>query len=84
MAKEDTYRSVAAEAMADVLAFRGSSAFSGVVRLLDALEDCYREEMLTVKPENLLHKQGAAAQVRLLRNALVFARPDSITDLPKV
>lgn len=82
--KETVLRTKAADKLADLLAYRGNGAFTEMVALLDALDACYAEEMLTVKPEQLLYKQGAAAQVRVLRNALVSARNDVITDLPKV
>ena len=84
MNKETVLRTKAADKLADLLAYRGNGAFVELVELLDALEACYAEELLTVKPEQLLYKQGAAGQLRVLRNALVQARQDSITDLPKV
>lgn len=84
MAKEETYRAKATQALSELLDYRGSAAYGAVIHLLDALDDCYREEMLTVKPDWLLHKQGAAAQVRLIRDAMVFTPQGKITDLPKV
>ena len=84
MNKETVLRAKAADKFADLLAYRGNGAFTEMVELLDALEACYAEELLTVTVEQLRYKQGAAAQLRVLRNALVSARSDLITDLPKV
>jgi hypothetical protein len=84
MAREDEKRAALAQALADVLAYRGSAMYAETVRLLDAIEACYMEEMMSVSKEHLEFKQGAARQVRVLRNILVESRADSITDLPKV
>ena len=81
MAREDHTRAKLAQKVADVLAYKGSALFIEVVALLDAIDECYREEMLTVTPESLRYKQGAAAQARVLRNLLVDA---NTMDLPKV
>ena len=84
MVDENTARAALAEQMLDVLAYRGTDMFAQFVLLLGCIDECYREEMLTVTPDRLLYKQGAAAQVRALRNQLINSRTDSISDLPKV
>lgn len=84
MTKEIIVRAKAVDKLADLLAYRGHASFVAMVEALDALEACYAEELLTVTVEQLRYKQGAAAQLRVLRNALVSARSDLITDLPKV
>jgi len=81
MAKEDIARSKLRSALANVLEYQGSGLFVEVIGLLDAIEDCYKEELLTVPAESLRYKQGAAAQVRLLRNCMAEFNAN---DLPKV
>ena len=81
MAKEDIARAKLRAALANVIEYKGSGLFIEVIGLLDAIEDCYKEELLTVPAESLRYKQGAAAQVRILRN--ILTEPNSV-DLPKV
>ncbi len=84
MAREDIARAQLADELLNTVQYRGSDLYAQFVRLLDRIEACYCEEMLTVSVDQLRYKQGAAAQVRVLRNLLVDARTDAITDLPKV
>ncbi len=54
----------------DVRAYYGHPLYAEFVKLLGAVELCFQEELMTVAPERLLFKQGAANQVRVLRDAL--------------
>lgn len=84
MTREETTRAALASQFATVLAYRGGDQFAQIILLLDRIDDCYREEMLTVAPDKLLYKQGAAAQNRMLRDLLVETHAGQIVELPKV
>ena len=84
MAKSDMNRNALAEQMADVLAYRGTDMYAQFVQLLNCIEDCYRDDLLSVAEANLRYKQGAAAQVRILRDLLIDRDSASFNDLPKV
>lgn len=82
--RETGLRAALANALSEVLLCRGQSLYADVVGLLAALDSCYSEEIRTVSPEQLLFKQGAAMQIRLLLDALLESRPEAMIDLPKV
>lgn len=70
-----------AEKLADVRAYRGSDLYTHFFDLLGFIADAYDEDLRTVSLENLRYKQGAAAQVRLLRESLIDG---TAGDIPKV
>jgi molecular chaperone GrpE (heat shock protein) len=75
------YRNEVMRAAVELREFASSGAARAMVELLDALDRAYREDLLTVPPERLARLQGAAAQVRALRNVLTR---DDDTPLPTV
>jgi hypothetical protein len=81
-----THNAKLAAQLATVAAYRGSDLYGHFIGLLDCLRECYRDDLETLKPEHIAFKQGAAAQCRNLRAALLNASPDvtQIMDLPKV
>lgn len=58
------------EAMGAVLAHRAGASYLAFVKLLDSVADQQLENLADVKPDRLLHVQGALSQLRALRNAL--------------
>lgn len=75
-----------AEVLAECAAYRGTELYALFVRMMDSIEACYKEDLLTVKPEDLKFKQGAAAQVRSIRKALIESGVQKETNFhtPKV
>jgi hypothetical protein len=63
-------RSALAEQLTTIAAYRGTELYLQIVLLLDALADVYRNDLLTINPEGLRFKQGAAAQVLAIKEAL--------------
>lgn len=74
-------RELLAEKLADVYAYKGSELYAHFVSLLGLMESCYDEDFRTIAPESLKYKQGAACQIRILRNCLIKAEAG---DLPRV
>ena len=74
------------EALATVAAYRGTDLYRHFVSLLEAVEDGYRDDLLTIEKKQLRFKQGAAAQLRALRVALLDAvtNPANNLNLPTV
>ena len=84
MANEMELRAKLVEKLGDVLVYRGNAAYVEFIGLLQAIEDSYMEDLMSVKKDSLEFKQGAARQVRLLRLILTNTKVDAIGDLPKV
>ena len=70
-----------AEKLADVYAYKGSELYAHFVDLLGLLSDSYDEDLRTVSADKLGFKQGASAQVRVLKENLIHGE---LLDLPKV
>lgn len=64
------------EAVATVKAYRGTPLYHAFITLLDAIDETHREELVTAQLDRVQHVQGAAAQTRALRRALVAAGPN--------
>jgi hypothetical protein len=60
----------------DLLLYRGSEQMRNLIRLYDALIADHMAELISVKPENLLFRQGQIAQLITLRDAIIS--PDRI------
>lgn len=70
-----------AEQLETVFAYKGSELYAHFVSLLGTLDRCYDDDFRQVTPDGLRFKQGAASQVRVLRDVLIRAE---MGDLPKV
>lgn len=84
MTRDEILRARLADKTADVLAYRGSELYAQFVQWLGCVEECYREELLTVDVEHLRYKQGAAAQVRAMMDSLLDPSRVGFNELPKV
>jgi hypothetical protein len=51
-------------------AYRGSDMYQTLIKLLGAVEDCYREELLTAPADRIAKMQGGAGQCRILYELL--------------
>lgn len=70
-----------AEQLETVFAYKGSELYAHFVSLLGTLDRCYDDDFRQVAPDGLRFKQGAASQIRVLRDVLIKAEPG---DLPKI
>ncbi|WP_017879725.1 hypothetical protein [Janthinobacterium sp. CG3] len=61
------------EALTTVQEYRGAPLYLAFIKLLDAIDAEHLEDLLTAPLERVQHVQGAAAQGRALRLALVHA-----------
>lgn len=59
------------EAFNDVRAYYGGGAYIAFLELLHAMEDQYKDDLVTAEPEKFAKKQAAALQIRNLRTALI-------------
>lgn len=58
-------------AVETVRAYRTSDLYMHFIKLLDAMDEQHRDNLITVGAEGFQRMQGAASQVCKLRNALV-------------
>jgi hypothetical protein len=68
------------ESTRDLRMYAGSDVSKQAIAVLDALYDCYCQDLINVAPDGLVRLQAAIKQVTLLRN--VFAN-DGL-DIPKI
>jgi hypothetical protein len=71
MKPPEVIRAELIETLATARAYKSSDAYAAIVKLLDAIDEVHRESLLTASIDGVARIQGAAAQVRQLRNALV-------------
>ena len=68
------------ESTRDLRMYAGSDVSKQAIAVLDALYDCYCQDLIDVAPDGLVRLQAAIKQVTYLRN--VFAN-DGL-DIPKI
>lgn len=59
--------------------YAGSEAIQAVTKMLEALEDAYKDELFDVRPEDLVALQTKLKQTQAIRKAL-----NQQTPLPKI
>jgi hypothetical protein len=59
------------EAFNDIRAYYGGGAYIAFLELLHALEEQYKDDLVTAEADRFARKQAAALQVRNLRMALI-------------
>jgi hypothetical protein len=64
-------------ASGDLAAYAGSDVSTAAVRLVDALTEAYKIDLVTIKPEDLLRVQTSIRQLQALRGVLTGERPDA-------
>lgn len=58
-------------AVAEVTEYAGTSQHVAALRMLDALAETYRHDLVSASPDQLVHRQACVRQVMALRD--VFA-----------
>jgi hypothetical protein len=71
MKTEQQLRDKVREELIAVVDYRGSEAMKHMVALFDALLETYKSELITIDPAKLERKQGAAQQVKAIRDCIV-------------
>ena len=71
MKTDDQLRARCSDELKAVIDYRSTDAIKHVTALLAALYNAYQKELVTIEPEKLERKQGAAMQVRALYDCIV-------------
>ncbi len=71
MKKDEQLRAKCSDELKAVIDYRSSDGVKHVTNLLAALLETYQHELVSIEPEKLERKQGAAMQVRALYDCIV-------------
>lgn len=71
MKSDEQLRAAVRSELAEFAAYRGSMQARQLLAFYDALIDAQMAELVAIKPDRLLYKQGAIRQLQALRAALI-------------